>query len=310
MRKTCMNQIYALAKKDKRVLFVGSDIGAGTLDAFKKEMPDRFFMEGVSEQNIVGMMAGFAMNGAIVYFNTLAIFTTRRCYEHILIDVAMHNLPVRFIGSGGGFVYAPLGPTHMAFDDIALMRTIPGMTVVAPADATEMERLMPQTLDYPGPIYIRLAKGGDPIVTPSSQPFRIGRGIVVQEGSDVLFVTTGITLKIALEASSELKKINISGTVLHMPTIKPLDAHALIRHAKGKKLLVTIEEAKVSGGLGTEVIERLAESGHLRHLQVKRIGIPDVFPDKYGSQNNLMDYYGISTKNTVRIVKQLWKIRK
>lgn len=309
MRKTCMNQIYLLAKKDKRVLFVGSDISSGTLDEFKNEMPDRFFMEGVSEQNIVGMMSGFAMSGAIVYFNTLAVFATRRCYEHILIDAAMHNLPIRFIGSGGGLVYAPLGPTHLAFDDISLMRTIPGMTVVAPADAHEMERLMPQTLDYKGPIYIRLAKGGDPIVTPSLPKFLIGRGIKIADGKDILLVTTGITLSIALETAKELKKIKLSAAILHLPTIKPLDTSLLKKMAQEKKILITLEEAKISGGLGTEVIETLTENGNLRYLAVKRIGIPDVFPDKYGSQKLLMDYYGISVHNTVKIIKQLWKSR-
>src|SRR3990172_2982458 len=203
MRKTCLNQVYKLAKKDPRVVFVGSDLGHGALDDFKKEMPDRFFMEGVSEQHLVSMMAGMALEGKIPYFNTIAVFAYRRCLEQVILDLCMHNLPVRLLGSGGGYVYVPLGPTHLATDDIAILRTIPNMTIVAVADATEMERLMPQTFDYPGPMYIRLAKGGDPIVTPSSQPFRIGRGIVVQEGSDVLFVTTGITLKIALEASSE-----------------------------------------------------------------------------------------------------------
>ena len=133
MRKTCLNEIYKLAKQDKRVIFFGSDIASGTLAQFQKEMPDRYFMEGVSEANIIGLMSGLAMNGKIPYLNTIAVFSTRRCYEQILLDAAMHNLKIRIVGSGGGLVYAPLGPTHLAFEDISLMRIIPNMTIIARA---------------------------------------------------------------------------------------------------------------------------------------------------------------------------------
>src|SRR6266566_6388611 len=160
MRKTCLDMVYELARKDKRIFFMGSDLGIGTLKAFKAEMPDRFFMEGVSEANIVGMAAGLALEGKIVYVNTIATFITRRCFEQVVLDVGLHNANVRLIASGGGVAYAPLGPTHLAIDDLAIMRTIPNMTVVAPCDADEMRRLMPLTLAHDGPIYIRLGKGG------------------------------------------------------------------------------------------------------------------------------------------------------
>src|SRR2546425_5843786 len=143
--------VYELAKKDERIVFIGSDLGIGTLDNFRKEMPNRFFMEGVSEANIVGMAAGLALEGRIVYVNTIATFITRRCFEQVVLDLGLHNANVRLIGSGGGVVYAPLGPTHLAIDDIAIMRAIPNMTIVAPCDANEMGRLMPLTLDSHGP---------------------------------------------------------------------------------------------------------------------------------------------------------------
>ena len=175
MRRTCLNMVYELAKKDDRIFFIGSDLGVGTLDNYKYEIPDRFFMEGISEANIIGMAAGMAMEGKIVYINTIATFITRRCYEQNVIDLGLHNTNVRLIGSGGGLVYAPLGPTHQATEDIAIMRAIPNMTIIAPADAEEMRRLMPQTVDYQGPIYIRLGKGGDPVVTPVNESFSIGK---------------------------------------------------------------------------------------------------------------------------------------
>ena len=167
MRKTCLDMVYELAKKDERVFFIGSDLGVGTLNSFKREMPTRFFMEGVSEANMIGMAAGLAMEGKIVYVNTIATFLTRRCFEQIVLDLCLHDVNVRLIGNGGGLVYAPLGPTHLAIEDIALFRALPNMTIVAPADADEMRRLMPLTVDHKGPLYIRLAKGNDPIVTHS-----------------------------------------------------------------------------------------------------------------------------------------------
>ena len=138
MRQTGLNMIHELAMRDPRVVFIGSDLGAGTLDKFKKEMPDRFFMEGVSEANIVGMAAGLAMDGCIPYIHTMATFLTRRCYEQVAVDLCMHKLPVRLIANGGGVVYAPLGPTHIAIEDMAIMRALPNMTVAAPVDADDL----------------------------------------------------------------------------------------------------------------------------------------------------------------------------
>src|SRR6476660_6155561 len=201
MRKKCLDCVYDLAATDERIVFVGSDLGVGTLDSFKKDFPNRFFMEGVSEANIVGMAAGLALEKNIVYVNTIATFITRRCFEQAVLDLGRHNVNVRLIGNGGGVVYAPLGPTHLAIDDLAIMRAIPNMTIVAPCDANEMARLMPLTAAYQGPMYIRLGKGGDPIVATDATPFAIGRASPMVSGDDVLLVSTGITLKIALEAA-------------------------------------------------------------------------------------------------------------
>ncbi len=177
MRKTALNSVLKLAEKDERVLFIGSDLGAGTLDEFREKYPERFFMEGISEQNMIGMAAGLAMEGYIPYINTIASFLTRRCLEQIIIDLSLQNLPARLIGNGGGLVYAPLGPTHLAPDDLALMSAIPNMTVAAPSDAEEMRSFMEQSLEWPGPIYIRLGKGGDPVVFPKGKTVKIGKAI-------------------------------------------------------------------------------------------------------------------------------------
>src|ERR1051326_6389138 len=215
MRKAALDMVYELAKKDDRILFIGSDLGGKTLDNFKKEMPDRFFMEGVSEQNLIGMSAGLALAGKIPYVNTIATFLTRRCFEQVVLDLALHRANVRLIGAGGGVVYAPLGPTHLAIEDMAILRAIPNMTIVAPCDADEMKRLLPLTVDYRGPIYIRVAKGGDPIVSSNALPFAIGKALPVRQGRDALIVTTGVTLKTAQDAADALTGRGISAGILH-----------------------------------------------------------------------------------------------
>ncbi len=309
MRKKSLDMVYELAKKDERIFFIGSDLGVGTLDNFRTEMPDRFFMEGVSEGNIVGMAAGLALEGKIVYVNTIATFLTRRCFEQVVIDLGLHNVNVRLIANGGGVVYAPLGPTHLAIDDIAIMRTVPNMTIVAPCDADEMARLMPQTVDHKGPIYIRLGKGGDPIVSTDAAPFRIGRAIPMVTGDDVLLVTTGVTLKLALEAAAALKTQGIGATVLHMPTVKPLDAESFLTHARRADAIVSIEEHSIVGGLGGALAEVIAEAGFEPARRFKRIGIPDVFPHGYGSQATMMAHYDITAERTLAVVRELLALR-
>ena len=276
MRKRCLEVVHRLAKRDERVVFVGSDLGFKTLDAFRKELPERFLVEGISEQNVVGLAAGLALEGRIPYVNTIATFLTRRALEQVAMDLCLHDLPVRLIGNGGGLVYAPLGSTHLAVEDIALMRALPHMTVVCPADAEEMERFMERTLDWPHPIYIRLAKGYDPVVTDQAKGFEIGRGYTYRQGSDVLLLTTGIGLRICLEAADILAQQQVAAST----------ASASRGFTVG-----SVEEHTVVGGLGSAAAELLLEAGVFRPF--RRVGLPDVFPDHYGTQNALMERYGI-----------------
>jgi len=305
MRKVVLDMVYELAKKNDKVFFIGSDLGYGVLKQFKDEMPERFFMEGVYEQHLIGMAAGLALEGKIPYVNTIATFLTRRCFEQIVLDLCLHNVKVRLIASGGGVVYAPLGPTHQAIDDLAILRAIPNMTIVCPADAEEMKRFMLQTVDYPGPIYIRLGKGSDPIVSRPELPFQIGKAICMREGKDALIIATGITLKNALDAASELEKEGIQSTVLHMHTIKPLDLEALKHYAAIVPIIVTIEEHSIIGGLGGAVAEFVAEQNYEQPKRFQRIGLPDHFMEGYGSQANMMERYGVSTAKVVETVKKL-----
>ena len=297
MRKTCLDCVYELAKQDERIVFIGSDIGANTLDEFKKEMPDRFFMEGISEAHVVGMAAGMALEGRIVYINTIATFLTRRCYEQVVLDCCLHKTRVRLIGSGGGLVYAPLGPTHLATEDLAILRPLPGITILAPADAEEMRRMMPHTVDIPGPVYIRLGRGGDPIVTDPDQPFEIGRLYLLKDGKDLLFITTGTTSKMALDAAELLGAQKLSAAVLHVPTVKPLDTAGLQALMARFPTVLTLEEHSRIGGLGSAVAEVLAETSWSDPKKFLRLGLPDRFCENYGNQASLMARQGLSAEH-------------
>jgi transketolase len=301
--------VYELAKTDERIFFIGSDLGVGTPKQFKAEMPERYFMEGVSEANMIGMAAGLALEGKIVYANTIATFLTRRCFEQVALDLCLHNVRVRLIGNGGGLVYAPLGPTHLAFEDLAIFRALPRMTILAPADADEMRRMMPLTVEHPGPIYIRIAKGGDPIVTDDSMPFEIGKAFPMRQGSDALIVSTGVMLKRALEAAELLRAEGLEASVLHVPTVKPLDEPVVLDCASRVPVIVTVEEHTIVGGLGSAVAELLAEANFSPSKRFKRIGLPDVFPDQYGSQDSLLARYHITAKNIFETIQRLTRTK-
>ncbi|MBF0189999.1 MAG: transketolase [Magnetococcales bacterium] len=302
MRKSSLDAVFQLAQQDERVIFLGSDLGVGTLQAFRDTFPERFFMEGIAEQNLIGMAAGLAMEGFIPYVNTIASFLTRRCLEQITIDVCLHHLPVRLIGNGGGLVYAPLGPTHLATDDLALMRAQPHMTVLAPCDALQMRACMAQTLHHPGPIYIRLAKGGDRVVFPETMPVTLGQGITLRPGDQALLITTGVMAQRALEAALILEQHHISCGVAHLHTVKPLDDTLICNAARTFPLLVTLEEHSLVGGLGSAVAERLADQGPYPGPRLLRLGLPDCFPHHYGSQEAHLAALGLDAESIARRV--------
>ena len=294
MRQTALDMVHELARQDARVLFIGSDLGPTTLAGMREEFPDRFFMEGVSEQAIIGMAAGLAMEGFIPYVNTIATFLTRRCFEQVALDLCLHNLPVRLIANGGGLVYAPLGPTHLAIEDFALLRPLPNMTIVAPADADEMRRFMAATIEWPGPIYVRLGKGGDPVISTSEHGFAIGRAILHRQPGRVLICSTGIMTKYALDAADLLSARGIKAGVLHLHTIKPLDTAAIRELAGSVEVLATLEEHVAVGGLGSAIVDSLVQDGRTRLPRLLRYALPDKFPDDYGSQASLLKRFELT----------------
>src|SRR3974390_794919 len=296
MRATCLNMVHDLAKRDRRVVFIGSDLSPGLLAGMQKEMPERWFMEGISEANVIGMAAGLAMEGYVPYVNPIATFITRRCYEQVAIDLCLHDLPVRLVGNGGGLVYAPLGPTHLAIEDIAIMRALPNMTVTCVCDAKEMVRLMNATLDWPHPIYIRLAKGGDPVVSREELGFAIGKAIPMRRARSrrsAVLMSTGVMTTNSLAAADLLVKDGIFISVVHFHTIKPLDKETALDFARDAELVVTVEEGIRIGGFGSAITDVLVEHLGTAAPKVKRLGLPDEFPHNYGLQDDLFDIYGM-----------------
>jgi transketolase len=297
MRNTCLNMVHELAKRDPRVVFIGSDLSPGLLAHMRKDYPDRWFMEGVTEANVIGMAAGMAMDGYIPYVNTIATFITRRCYEQVAVDLCLHDLPVRLIGNGGGLVYAPLGPTHLAIEDIAIMRALPNMAVVAVCDAEEMTRFMNSSLDWPSPIYIRLAKGGDSVVSKPENGFTFGKAIPMHRAArgvqPIVLMATGVMTTNCLAAAELLERDGYDTTVVHFHTIKPLDEDAVVEHASRARLVVTVEEGVSIGGFGSAVTDVLVNELGQSLPRIVRLALPDAFPHKYGVQNDLLEIYGL-----------------
>lgn len=296
MRNTCLNMVYELAKRDPRPVFIGSDLSPGLLAGMRKDYPDRWYMEGVTEANVIGMAAGMAMEGYIPYVNTIATFITRRCYEQVAVDLCLHNLPVRLIGNGGGLVYAPLGPTHLAIEDMAIMRALPNMAVVAVCDAPEMIRFMEGSLEWPSPIYIRLAKGGDSVVSRKELGFTFGKAIPMRKARGrrgVAIFATGVMTTNSLAAAELLEREGIDASVVHFHTIKPLDEDAVLEHAATARLVVTVEEGVAIGGFGSAITDLLVQEVGPSMPRMLRLALPDSFPNKYGVQNDLFEIYGL-----------------
>ena len=305
MRKACINKVYDLAKQDPNIVFIGSDLSPGLLSEMQQEFPERYFMEGVSEMNIVGMAAGMALDGWTPFVNTIASFITRRCYEQVALDVCLHNLPVRLIGNGGGLVYAPLGPTHLAIEDFSLMRALPNMTIVACSDHEEMARFMDASLNWPHPIYIRLGKGSDTVISKASQPFIIGKAIMAVENQnpDILLISTGILTAEAIEASKRALEYDIKCDVMHMHTLKPLDEQSIIERIKTVKTVITIEEHSLIGGLGSAVSDCIIANSERHIPKIVRMGIQDKFVANYGVQLELLKAQGLLADDILNNIK-------
>lgn len=303
MRKTALETIGRLVEEDPRVVFVGSDLGAGTLEDVKSRHPDRVLMEGIAEQHLVSFAAGLAHEGLIPYVHTIATFLTRRALEQVVVDVALDCLPVILVGAGGGMVYAPLGPTHQAIDDFALMATIPGMNVIAPADPLEMESVLKLLLAERVPAYVRVAKGGEPVITDKFPPLEPGKMRMVREGQRLAVLTTGALLHECIDAVEIIRADGVEVTLAHFPFVAPLDREAVVSLSSSHDYLLVVEEHIPQGGLTTAVANVLSEIGFSSPLH--RLTLPPAYATKYGAQAEHWRMHDLDSEGIRRKISEI-----
>ena len=301
MRKAALEAISDLLDSNEKIIFVGSDLGAGTLADARSRHPNRVLMEGIAEQHLVGFAAGLALEGFIPYVHTIGTFLTRRAIEQVIIDVSLHNLPVRLVASGGGMVYAPLGPTHQAIDDFALMRAIPNMLVVAPADPYEMREVIFDLANHSGPAYIRVGKGGEPDATSLLAPNPIGGIRQIHVGHQVAILTTGSLLQECTTASTQLEKHGISTGLYHVPYVHPLDRSLINQLIDRYEFLIVVEEHLPHGGLTTAIAEIMAPVNCKARL--RSATLPNRYASKYGSQREHQIASNLTSDGIVESVK-------
>lgn len=302
MRNAFAHAITALAREDPRISLLSGDIGNRMFDKFKTAYPDRFFNCGVAESNMTGVAAGMALCGLRPFTYTITPFVTTRCLEQIRVDICYHNAPVTIVAVGAGYSYATLGSTHHACEDIALLRALPGMTVICPGDALEVEAAVGAILRQYNPVYLRLGKKGEPVIHETTPNFEIGKGITIQEGSDICLLNTGNTLPIAIETGKILERRGISVKVVSLHTVKPLDQDLLKEAFNSYPLVATLEEHSLIGGLSGAIAEWLADNGPT-NAHFCRIGTPDKFFHLTGSQSYLRKQTGLTPKSIADLLE-------
>jgi len=293
-----------LAAKDPRVcLFVG-DLGYSVIEEFAERFPDQFLNAGVAEQNMIGLAAGMSMTGKIVFTYSIGNFGTLRCLEQIRNDVCYHRANVKVVAVGGGLAYGNLGVTHHASEDVAILRSLPNMVVVAPGDPIEAGLATRALVAYDGPAYLRLGKAGEPLVHQDPPRFELGKAITLRDGSDLTLIASGSMLPTANAVAGTLAEKGLSVRLLSMHTIKPLDRDAVTAAATETKWIFTMEEHSVEGGLGGAVAEVLAEL-EPTHAPLKRIGLRPEFNKVVGDQKYLKAMHGLDEEGVMKTIQPI-----
>lgn len=303
MRDTFVKTLLEIAKKDKNVYLITGDLGFGVLKPFWEELPNQIINAGIAEQNMTSIAAGLAMQGKIVYTYSIGNFPTLRCIEQIRNDCAYHNANVKVVCVGGGFVYGSLGMSHHATEDIAMMRALPDVTVMAPGDLVEAEYATKAIYEQQGTCYLRLGRGGEKRIHEKLDNFAIGKAIEIHKGEKVAILSTGAIFDEASEAYDALKIEGICPTVYTFPTIKPIDKECILQCAKTHKTIITVEEHNLSGGFGSAVAEVLAEHEGAK-AKLVRIALDDRYSCIVGSQKYLRKQYGLDAKTIINKVKE------
>lgn len=301
MRNAFADELLQLAAQDPRIVLLSGDIGNRLFDKFKHQFPSRFFNCGVAEANMASMAAGLAMCGLRPITYTITPFNTTRCLEQIRDDICYHNVPVLIVGTGAGLSYASLGCTHHSCEDISFLRTIPNMTVLCPGDTMELRGLLRLVFKSNSPMYMRIGKTGEPLVHSSPPALEIGKGMILQEGTDLCLFSTGNMLPTALETAKRLQNEGLSSLVVSFPTVKPLDIDLLTSLATRFSFWVSLEEHSLIGGLGASIAEWMIDQA-IQQVRLLRFGTPDRFPHLIGSQKYLRAQYGLEPESIANII--------
>ncbi len=304
---TVTNEILEMIEEDSRVCYINADGSArgGKIQQKMEKYPDRVLDVGIQEMNMVTIAAGLAKQGYLPYVQTFGPFLCVRALDQIHNDVAYNDYPVRLIGTHAG-ISSGYGPTHNTIIEFGVMNALPNMTVVAPCDAEQCKKLLRKSLHYPKPIYIRIPRGEEPLVYNKDYDYdyEIGKANVIQEGTDLNIIATGMGVYGAVQAARKLEDSGYSVGVIDMHTIKPIDKDAIIHAAKMSGNLITVEDHNILGGLGSIVADVLVEAGVFARL--KKIGIPDTFVE-FGYPEELYPYYGMDTNGIVKTAKEFLK---
>ncbi|MEF2899897.1 MAG: transketolase family protein [Clostridia bacterium] len=293
--------LVKLGKINDDVVVLDADLSKSTkTNDFYKAYPDRFFNMGIAEQNLVGAACGFAAAGKIPFASTFAMFATGRAFEIIRNSACYPKLNVKICATHAGITVGEDGGSHQSVEDISLMRSIPNMTVLVPADGVEAEKMIFAAAEYNGPMYVRLGRSAVPTLFDENYNFEIGKGVVLKEGNDATIIACGMMVNEALIAADMLKEENINVRVINMSTIKPIDTELIIKAAKETKAIVTAEEHSIIGGLGSAVSEVVSEN---HPVKVKKVGLNDCFGES-GTPGELLEKYGLTAKNIVAKVKE------
>lgn len=294
--------LVELGRINDKIVVLDADLAAATKTGmFKKAYPDRFFDSGIAESNMMGVAAGLATTGYTVFASTFAMFAAGRAYEQVRNSIAYPHLNVKIGATHAGISVGEDGASHQCCEDIALMRVIPGMVIINPADDIEARAAVFAAAEYEGPVYMRFGRLAVPRIFDESYKFELGKAVTLREGSDVTIIATGLMVNEAIEAAKALADEGISAEVINIHTIKPLDKEAVIRSAAKTGAVVTAEEHSIIGGLGGAVAEALCESG--KPVPVVRLGVNDVF-GRSGPAVELLHIYGLDAQNIVAKAKQ------
>jgi len=294
MRNAFADQVTQLAGEDERVVLLSGDIGNKLFDRFKERFPKRFYNCGVAEQNMIGVAAGMALSGLRPVVYTITPFTTTRCFEQIRVDACYHHAPVTIVGTGSGLSYADLGPTHHSLEDLAILRTLPGMTVFAPCDEVELRLGLRAALRQDGPLYMRIGKKGEPIIhkiPPAA--FSLGKAITLRPGGEVCLIAAGTIMPEVLAAADALEKVGITTRVESFHTVKPLDVARLAEVFGSSRIVAVVEEHGLLGGLGGAIAEWRATQDRAQ-ARMLAFGTSDEFMHEVGTQEYARRKFGLT----------------